>query len=179
MEKPLILHFKEKKYLYLQTAIKPHLESVSIFLYEVIVHSTDHPLVIIQNLSLRRNTYCNVQNLHNIGKIISERPSSTAYWPSNCLTFILTGCMLISHPVFSPGSFIRSKPKRSSIPSVNWLRSSRLTADKADASSLKNQQHEIYCNKTCRQQHSTDILTTAKAVTARNERKIQWRDLFY
>ena len=44
--------------------------------------------------------------------------------------------MLISQPVFSPGSFILSKPKRASISSVNWLRSSRLRADMADPSSL-------------------------------------------
>lgn len=47
--------FERKKYVYLQTAVISHFESVSIFLYEVIVHTTDHPLVIIQNLSLRRN----------------------------------------------------------------------------------------------------------------------------
>lgn len=44
--------------------------------------------------------------------------------------------MLISQPVFSPGSFILSNPKRASISSVNWLRSSRLRADKEDPSSL-------------------------------------------
>lgn len=49
---------------------------------------------------------------------------------------LLTGCMLISQPVFSPGSFILSKPKRQSISSVNWLRSSRLRADIEDPSSL-------------------------------------------
>lgn len=48
----------------------------------------------------------------------------------------LTGCMLISQPVFSPGSFILSKPKRASMSSVNWLRSSRLSADMEDPSSL-------------------------------------------
>lgn len=48
----------------------------------------------------------------------------------------LTGCMLISQPVLSPGSFILSKPKRASMSSVNWLRSSRLTADIEEPSSL-------------------------------------------
>lgn len=56
----------------------------------------------------------------------------------------LTGCILISQPVFSPGSFIRSKPKRASISSVNWLRSSRLRADIEDPSSLVQTQVHNY-----------------------------------
>lgn len=44
--------------------------------------------------------------------------------------------MLINQPVFSPGSLIRSNPKRASIWSVNWLRSNRLRADIEDPSSL-------------------------------------------
>lgn len=44
--------------------------------------------------------------------------------------------MLINQPVFSPGSLIRSNPKRASIWSANWLRSSRLRADIEDPSSL-------------------------------------------
>lgn len=47
-----------------------------------------------------------------------------------------TGCMLISQPVLSPGSFILSNPNCPSILSVHWLRSKRLRAESEEPSSL-------------------------------------------
>lgn len=99
----------------------PHLKPASILLYEVIIHSADHPLVLIQDLSLQ------VENGHVLLQIFLDSLVTLSR---------LTGCMLINQPVFSPGSFIRSNPKRVSISSVNWLRSSLLRADIEDPSSL-------------------------------------------
>lgn len=42
---------------------------------------------------------------------------------------VLTGCMLMSQPVLSPGSLSLSNPNRISILSVHWLRSRRLSAE--------------------------------------------------
>lgn len=110
--------------------ISAHLKSVSIILYEVIVHCTDHPFVFIQDLCLQ------IEGRWNIKIPVILSPRDFFERTVNMKLRRLTGCILINQPVFSPGSFIRSKPKRASISSVNWLRSSRLRADIDEPSSL-------------------------------------------
>lgn len=106
-----------------------YLKPASILLYEIVVHGTDHPLVFIQDLCLEAE-YGHTVSLF-ISPFLQDRVKI-----SNMTLRRSTGCMLISQPVFSPGSFILSKPNRASISSVNWLRSRRLTADMEDPSSL-------------------------------------------
>lgn len=133
LHKNYCLHYKEPVCLKQRchsTWLPPptHLEPASILLYEIIVHSTDHPLVIIQDFSL------NIERGAKGVTFVTTMFYSRQRRLHHDTVQRLTGCMLISQPVFSPGSLILSKPKRASISSVNWLRSRRLRAE--DPSSL-------------------------------------------
>lgn len=114
---------------YVAFTIPSHLKSAPVILDKVIVHSADHPFVFIQDLCLQREKKHGFNNTRTTSPRDIFRANTRHWWE-------LTGCMLISQPVFSPGSFKRSKPKRASISSVNWLRSSRLRADMDEPSSL-------------------------------------------
>lgn len=84
-----------------------NLKPVSILFNEIKIHGTDQSLVLIQDLGL----YIRTQNICFILFARFIRLDMFKHKP--------TGCMLISHPVFSPESLILSKPKRESIWSVN------------------------------------------------------------
>lgn len=126
--------FERKKYIYLQTAVISHFESVSIFLYEVIVHTTDHPLVIIQNLSLKKTlkTFTILAKLSVKSVWMSDIHSYRVHvdQPSRFLTRLL-------HPV-------EAKALIHPISELTALQP--LDSGQSRCIIPKNQQHEIYCN---------------------------------